>query len=109
PLRSLNGRGDDFLREMTRIFGTNPRGSEHDLEVLARRALAVGKLPKLMVDCGRDDFLFEDNRLFHDALHAAKVPHSYSEHEGTHSWDYWDLHIQEALAFHARNLGLAGR
>lgn len=105
--RSLNGRGPEFMRELGRIFGEDPRGTEHDLSELARRALAAGRLPELLLDCGTEDFLIEDNRVFHAALKADGVPHTYREFGGTHDWDYWDLHIREALAFHARNLGLS--
>ena len=43
---------------------------------------------------------------FHRQLLARKVPHVYREFPGDHDWDYWDLHIRDALAFHARNLRL---
>ena len=64
-------------------------------------------MPKLRIDCGADDFLIEHNREFHAHLNKLKVPHEYAEFPGAHTWDYWDLHIREALAFHARALGLA--
>jgi putative tributyrin esterase len=103
---SLNGRGAEFLRELSRIFGADPRGSDHDLGVLARRAKAAGTLPELLLDCGTEDFLIEDNRSFHAELTGAQVPHTYCEFPGAHTWDYWNAHIQDALAFHAGNLGL---
>ncbi len=106
--KSLQGRGDEFLRELARIFGESPAGTDHDLLALARRARAAGRLPELLIDCGADDFLIDDNRAFHAALEEEKVPHTYREFPGAHDWDYWDLHIREALVFHARNLGLAG-
>jgi S-formylglutathione hydrolase FrmB len=104
---SLRGRDDAFLRELYRIFGDSPMGSEHDLRVLAKRAMAAGRLPKLLLDCGVDDFLIEDNRTLHAAFEQDGVPHLYREFPGVHDWDYWDLHVREALEFHARNLGLA--
>ncbi|TVR49669.1 MAG: esterase family protein [Puniceicoccaceae bacterium] len=93
---------------LLRVFGENPIGSRHDLEALAKAAHADGKLPALHLDCGREDFLLEDNREFHRRLEAAGIPHTYIEHDGAHNWDYWDLHIREALAFHARHLGMDG-
>lgn len=103
---SLAGRGPEFLRELAVIFGADPRGTDNDLGVLARRALAAGNLPHLRLDCGSEDFLIEDNRAFHRELSRAAVPHAYHEFPGAHTWDYWDTHVQGALAFHAANLGL---
>lgn len=87
-------------------FGSNPIGSENDLCQVARDAKAAGKLPKLMIDCGTEDFLYQDNVKFHGFLQEQGIPHEYAEHPGSHEWDYWDLHVREALAFHARNLKL---
>lgn len=94
--------------EAPHIFGQRPRGSDHDLLTLAARAKADGTLPPLRIDCGLDDFLLPDNRGFHEELQKLNIQHEYEEFEGDHNWDYWDLHIREALAFHARNLELDG-
>ena len=101
---SLAGRGPDFMRELASIFGDDPRGTENDLSMLSRRALAAGNLPKLLLDCGTEDFLIEDNRAFNRELTGAGVPRIYREFPGAHTWDYWDTHIQEALEFHLQNL-----
>jgi putative tributyrin esterase len=92
--------------EGRRIFGRKPAGSDHDLVRLARRAAAAGRLPKILIDCGTEDFLLDDNRLFHTQLQRARIPHEYAEFPGSHNWDYWDLHICEALVFHAKAMGL---
>ena len=93
-------------REMQAIFGPRPRGSAHDVVALARRAKASGRVPALRFDCGKGDFLIEDNRAFHRKLSRAGVPHEYEEFSGEHSWDFWDLHVQDALRFHCRALGI---
>ena len=46
--------------------------------------------------------LLKDNRDFHDALNELGLAHAYEEFPGEHNWDYWDLHIGEALKFHAQ-------
>jgi S-formylglutathione hydrolase FrmB len=93
--------------EFRRIFGSRPAGSEHDLRFLLRRIKRCRlPLPRLSLDCGTEDFLLAQNRAFHAFLEARKIPHEYREHPGGHNWDYWEVHIQEALAFHARALGL---
>jgi putative tributyrin esterase len=112
PLRSGERMGPReggpvSLEEFRRIFGSNPAGSNHDLAALARRAKEAGTLPKIRIDCGVEDHLIDDNRTFHAELEQLGVPHEYQEFAGGHSWDYWDLHVREALAFHARAMGLA--
>lgn len=92
--------------ESEQIFGDNPTGTEHDLTHLARRAKAAGKLPPIRIDCGVDDFLIAENREYHRRLMEMSIPHEYEEFPGAHSWDYWDLHVREALRFHARHLGI---
>lgn len=96
-----------MLAEMRRIFGDGElRGGAHDPLFHARRAQAAGRLPALLLDCGTEDFLLESNRDFARDLTEANIPHVYREFPGAHDWDYWDLHVRDALAFHAENLGL---
>lgn len=92
--------------EFHRIFGKEPAGTEHDLLQLAKRAKARGPLPKMRIDCGAEDELLEDNRQLHAKLDALRVPHEYEEFPGGHNWDFWDTHVQRAIAFHAKNLGM---
>jgi len=89
-----------FDQEMLHVFGTRPEGSSHDLLALARSAQVAGLLPRLRLDCGTDDFLLDANRIFHSELQHLKIPHEYQEFPGSHEWDYWDLHVQEAIRFH---------
>ncbi len=93
--------GDDFIR----IFTSDPRGSEHDLMQLAKDVAASdGPRPHLRIDCGVDDFLLDHNRGFHAHLNSIGYAHEYAECPGEHNWAYWDEHVREALAFHAKHL-----
>lgn len=105
PVRFASSQpGEDRL-----IFGARPAGSAHDLFAWAKkRKRTAARLPKLRIDCGVDDYLIEHNRAFHAHLEALKIPHEYHEFAGAHDWAYWDEHIGEALAFHARALKLKG-
>lgn len=103
-LRDVGGKSPSD--EELLIFGENPVGTDHDLLALARRCKRAGKLPKLLIDCGTEDFLLEDNRAFHAALRKERIPHVYAEHPGAHTWDYWDEHVRTALKFHAANMKL---
>jgi putative tributyrin esterase len=96
----LRGRSAELVEELTRVFGENPHGTDHDITLLAQRAQAAGRLPAIRIDCGTEDFLIEDNRELHANWEAAGIPHLYKEYPGAHDWDYWDYQIQSALAYH---------
>ena len=73
-------------------------GSENDLFASTRRAIEAGKeLPKLFLWCGTEDSLLHTNRAYRDLLCELDVEHAYSESEGDHSWQWWDLHIRDVL------------
>ena len=92
--------------EFDRIFGKKPAGGPHDLIALAKKAKAAKKLPAIRIDCGTEDFLLDANRAYTKSLTTLNIPHQYAEYPGVHSWDYWDTHIQTAIAFHVKNLKL---
>lgn len=94
--------------EQREIFGPKPAGTSHDLFALAARAKRSGRLPKLLLDCGTEDHLLGDSRAVHEKLARLNIPHQYHEYPGDHDWNYWDAHIREALAFHAKALHLRG-
>jgi len=92
--------------EARRMFGPRPAGSSHDLLHLACQAKRADKLPRILIDCGTDDHLLEDNRRFHAELEKIGVPHTYREFPGAHTWDYWETHVKDAIDFHAKSLRL---
>jgi S-formylglutathione hydrolase FrmB len=100
------GAADFRAIEFRRITGAQPTGSQHDLFALAAKAQQAGPVPALRIDCGTEDHLLPSNRRFTEHLGGLGVPHEYQEFPGNHTWDYWDVHVQEALAFHARHLAL---
>ncbi|WNR42730.1 alpha/beta hydrolase [Paenibacillus roseipurpureus] len=59
-------------------------------------------LPKLKMDCGVEDRYILMNRQLHERLEGDEIPHSYEEHSGAHTWDYWREHISEHLIFHSQ-------
>lgn len=54
-------------------------------------------LPFIYVDCGTEDFLYQNNRSFADLLVEKKIPHEYRELPGKHDWNFWDSQVQEFL------------
>lgn len=57
----------------------------------------IKSLPFIYLDCGTEDFLFQNNREFVDLLVEKKIPHEFRELPGGHSWSYWDPQVQEFL------------
>ena len=101
-------RADDtrgISPEFTRIFGPDPKdGPEDPFSIITK--MDHGRVPSLRIDCGTEDFLLGQNRAFHALLEGMKVDHEYQEFPGGHDWAYWDLHVQQAIAFHKKNLKL---
>ena len=76
-------------------------GAASDLDCYALvDHLDIQTMPRLTFDCGIEDHLLDDNRRFHAYLDARGIPHTYREHAGGHTWDYWDAHVPEALRQH---------
>lgn len=92
----------DREAEMKRIYGPSPQGGPNDLFALAESASAW---PAMRIDCGTEDFLIDWNRAFAGHLAGLGLEHEYLEFPGGHTWDYWDIQVQEAVAFHRRALG----
>jgi S-formylglutathione hydrolase FrmB len=89
------------LSSITTIFG--PMDSEtrkaNDIFRMIREITPeqTKALPFLYIDCGTEDFLFQNNRDFIDLLIQKKVPHEYRQLPGGHTWIYWDKQVQEFL------------
>ncbi len=49
------------------------------------------------IACGKDDFLIERNRGFHQTLVDAGVKHTFVETEGSHSWPVWRDYLPKFL------------
>lgn len=97
----------EAISEWERILGQEQMsgGGPNDLYRLATET-PPETLPTMRIDCGVDDFLIDDNRAFHAFLDEQQVPHEYAEYPGAHTWEYWDEHVQEAIAFHRPALGI---
>ncbi len=83
---------------ITPILGTEISSAEvlEKYAVLGKiEVIKNNKLP-LIIDCGVDDFLIENNRELHRRLVYNKIPHDYTERPGAHTWEYWE----NALPYH---------
>ncbi|CAH8720172.1 esterase family protein [Paenibacillus thiaminolyticus] len=104
---SLSGSldvADPALRERIRedarlIYGEGDiNGTPNDLFCLLEQAdRHPGPKPKLFQCCGTEDFLYQDNLRFREAVRHTGFEHTYAEGPGDHTWEYWDARIQDVL------------
>ncbi len=72
--------------------------SRHNPEVLVEELLASGgKLPRLLMACGTEDFLLEPNRHFHRFLEEKGVAHEYFESKGIHDMNFWSEYARKLI------------
>jgi putative tributyrin esterase len=98
-----------IFKSIDEAFG--PAGSEtrtvNDLFAIVRNASPekIKAFPFIYLDCGTEDFLFQNNREFVAVLNEKRVPHEYRELPGGHAWPYWDKQVLEFLRLSERFLG----
>lgn len=51
------------------------------------------------IDCGDDDYLFEENSLLHIKMKKLGVNHEFRIRDGAHSWSYWRTSLPKVLGF----------
>lgn len=94
-----------WMSEARRIYGTEQACRDNDPFALAAK-LKPAKAPAIYLDCGVDDGLLRDSRALHAHLKKLGLKHTYKEYPGAHNWAYWDEHVQQALEFHRKALGI---
>lgn len=57
------------------------------------------QLPKIYIDCGDDDFLFEQNTNLANILKSKNVPFEFRIRDGAHTWDYWRTALETTMVF----------
>jgi S-formylglutathione hydrolase FrmB len=88
-----------------KALGLSPAGGKNCLFQLAEQ-LDTTSAPAIRFDCGTEDFLLEENREFAAHLTELGIPHEFEEYRGGHEFEYWDVHVQEAIEFHKKQLGI---
>jgi S-formylglutathione hydrolase FrmB len=92
-----------------RVFGDLEAlaGSDRDPEALvARLAGQGGRIPRIYLSCGTEDFLLDDNRSLHRCLEAHGMAHEYHELAGAaHDFAFWNAQLAPALDWMAAGTG----
>ncbi len=96
-------RRSDHRPHLRAIFGAKVPAGDNCL-ALASTLAKARNCPRIRIDCGVDDFLIEHNRTLHRHLTQLNIAHEYEEFPGAHTWEYWDAHVPQALAFHDHHL-----
>jgi len=71
----------DIGPELARIFGKAAKGGPEDPFGIVEK-LDHGRIPALRIDCGKGDFLLDQNRAFHRHLESMQIAHEYEEFVG---------------------------
>ena len=61
------------------------------------------KTVKWFIDCGDDDFLFDQNVSLHQAMRRHGIKSELRVRDGVHNWEYWHLALRMSLPFASRN------
>lgn len=69
--------------------------SNSNPEVLVKRLKdSSAHIPEILMCCGTEDFLLEENRTFHNFLNAIGVSHTYLESSGAHNMTFWNEYTE---------------
>lgn len=84
---------------MESVFGSldKVKGSDNDLECLAKRAASDGEKAPVYIACGTEDSLLEINRHLRDTLTKLGFDVTYEEGPGGHDWDFWNRYIKKVI------------
>ena len=82
-----------------------------DIYYLTDKALEEGKrIPPMYIACGEDDFLYEMNCKYKDALTEKKVDVTWVSLPGyAHEWRFWDIQVEEFLKWIPRTDSYAAK
>ena len=89
----LNGDPSSEWRQNV-IDSNNPIKSINNSDDFSRKAL---KGVKWFIDCGDDDFTFDMNIQFVQALRDKGIPYQFRSRDGGHDWIYWSTSLNEII------------
>ncbi|MFZ2539881.1 MAG: alpha/beta hydrolase family protein [Oscillospiraceae bacterium] len=88
------------IGELKAVYGNDLKiGDENDLFVLSTKANSSELKPRIMMTCGTQDFLYEQNVRMKAHIEALDFEYKYEEWEDEHTWRFWDASIQLAFDF----------
>ncbi len=115
--RAIGGvsRGGGWaMRLAARNFDTFGAVGAHSMGLLNGDAWQIQKhletrtreeYPRIYLDRGEDDFLYEGIDYFVEVLEMNDIPHEFHLNPGQHDKAYWQAHVAEYLAWYAAGWG----
>ena len=94
-IQRLNSFGFKYNRDEVRSL----LKSNHPLELIDDIPLNKLNSVRWFIDCGDDDYLYEDNSLLHIAFSDRGINHEYRVRDGAHNWTYWRGSLPKVLDF----------
>ncbi len=90
----------DRIKELIGICGNDLKFTDlEDPFFLAKKTLDEGNTPDVLLTCGTEDFLYQDNIEFKNYLEEIGYPAKFLEWEGDHNWKFWDESLDHLLKF----------
>ena len=93
----------EWAKEEFAIFGPKDRElrKPNDLFFLAEqyKKKNLTTPTRFMQICGTEDFLYQDNLRLRDHFKNINLPCKYIEEPGSHTWEFWDRHVRNAIDF----------
>lgn len=100
PLSALMGDSVSELRDnepfIRSVRETSPLTF---LETMTAEQAAQLRTVRWRLDCGDDDFLWEDNIRFYTLMRRNAIPLEFRMRNGCHTWSYWRSALPEVLTF----------
>ncbi len=85
------------IEECTNIFGSKDKKTYDLFTIIKDLKDSQKKIPQIFQCCGTEDFLYDDNIKMKEFLTQLRIPFTYQEEQGEHTWDYWDKKIVDVL------------
>ena len=86
-----------------RVHGKDTTDSEERITESAEKIIREGKpVPRVFLSIGHDDFCMgaaQFTKEFFENFEGNPFDFRYEEHDGAHTWEYWDEHIQRFLQY----------
>ncbi|MFQ3839855.1 alpha/beta hydrolase [Staphylococcus pseudoxylosus] len=89
---------NDFSGQAIAGVDKMTQDTELDPYYLVDKAIAESKvIPELLIMCGTEDQLYEDNKQFIAYLDAQNVSYQFEDGPGEHDYAYWDKAVERAI------------